>query len=331
MKLNPDIPNHCSIIAKYLAQEMTVSEAKEFETIVNSHPENMVLVEDFRRDWKQIGNITMKKPNVDKAWQNLSGKLKEEDLVGSVNVRPLFNQMWLRATAAVVVILVATSAFLFTNLLNQSVTIQSSAEPTTLVHSLTDGSVIYLEPNTTITYAKRFGRRSRSISLDGDAFFEVAHNTQIPFVVETTNAQVQVLGTSFTVRAGKDSIFEVLVQTGSVNVESKARKAKGVVALAGDRVTLANSELTKISGVVSPESKYKTSRLQFKDEQLSSIVQVLNKTFGSNIIVDTYQVGSRRLTVTFVDSSIDSMVEVICAALGLEAKYENSTITLWQP
>jgi len=331
MKLNLDRPNHCSIIAKYLAQEMTVSEVKEFETMVNSHPENRVLVEDFRRDWKQIGNITMKKPNVDKAWQNLSGKLKDEDLVESVNVRPLFNQMWLRATAAVVVILVVTSAFLFTNLLNQSVTIQSSAEPTTLVHSLTDGSLVYLDPNSTISYSKRFGRRSRSISLEGDAFFEVAHNPQIPFVVETTSAQVQVLGTSFTVKAGKDSIFEVLVQTGSVNVESKARKAKGVVALAGDRVTLANNELTKISGVVSPESKYKTSRLQFKDEQLSSIVQVLNKTFGSNIIVDTYQVGSRRLTVTFVDSSIDSMVEVICAALGLEAKYENSTITLWQP
>jgi len=331
MKLNLDIPTHCSLIARYLAQEMTASEANDFEVMVSSSPHNMVLLEDFRRDWKQIGNITMKQPNVDKAWQNLSSKLNEEALVESVNVRPLHKQAWLMATAAVAVVLVIASTFLFTSILNQNITIQSTAEPTTLVHSLTDGSVIYLEPNTTITYSKRFGKRSRSISLDGEAFFEVAHNPQIPFVVETTSAQVQVLGTSFTVKAIKDSNFEVLVQTGSVNVEAKARKANRVIALAGDRVTMANNELTKTSGVVSPELRYKASRIQFKDEQLASIVKVLNKSFGANIVVDSYSVGYRRLTVTFVDSSIDSMVEVICAALGLEAKYENNTIILWQP
>jgi ferric-dicitrate binding protein FerR (iron transport regulator) len=332
MKFNIDKPDHCSAIAKYLAGEMTSSEANGFEAIVNSHPENAMLVNDFRNDWKQIGNTQMNTPNVDNAWHKLITKLDEESLVEKSSIKSIgYGKPWLRVVAAVAIVLVVGSAFLFTGLLNRSIVIQSTSEPSTLVHTLADGSVVYLEPNTTLTYTKAFGKRNRDVSLDGEAFFDVSRNPELPFVIETSTAQVKVLGTSFSVKSTKDSGFEVLVQTGSVNVESKAAKTKGLIALAGDRVTLANNQLTKTRELTPPQLKHKIQRLQFKDEQLATIVQVLNKTYDANIVVESYEVGSRRLTVTFVDNSVESIVEVICAALGLESNFENSTIILRQP
>lgn len=329
MKLNLNIPDHCSTIAKYLAGEMTDAEAKNFEAMVNAYPENVMLVNDFRNDWNQIGNTQMNTPNVDNAWHKLITKLDEESLVEESNIKSIiYGKPWLRVVAAIAIVLVVGSAFLFTGLLNRSIVIQSTSEPSTLVHTLSDGSVIYLESNTTLTYTKGFGKRNRNVSLDGEAFFDVSRNPELPFVIETSSAQIRVLGTSFSVKSTKDSEFEVLVQTGSVNVESKAGKSKGLIALAGDRVKLANNQLTKTRELTPPQLKHKTQRLQFKDEQLATIVRVLNKTYDANIVLESYEVGNRRLTVTFVDNSVESIVQVICAALGLESKYENSTIIL---
>lgn len=81
-----------------------------------------------------------------------------------------------------------------------------------------DGTRVFLNAGTTISYPERFGLSERRVHLDGEAYFEVAHNPRRPFVVETSdNASVRVLGTEFDVKAYRsDPTISVVLIQGSV-------------------------------------------------------------------------------------------------------------------
>lgn len=328
MKLNINIPKHRNDIAKHLAGEMLPEEDKAFVTMVNSHPDNYALLDNMKKDWKLLDQYQAKSPNVDKAWQTLQAKLQNEEPFRNSLKTPFYQQGWTQWVAAVVVIVIVSSIFL-TRAIWGDTTIQTFSDPNTLVHTLADGSTVYLEANSTLTYSNRFGRNEREVTLKGEAFFDVVPDATRPFVVETKDARVQVLGTSFLVKSVSNSNFEVIVQTGTVNVSTRNDRDPKLIANAGDRIALIKNQLTKTTGQVAPSLKFKQQRFQFKDESLGNIIQVINKTYGVNIVLGSPDIGDRMLTVTFMNNSVPSMVEVICAALQLDAKFENNAITLW--
>ena len=95
---------------------------------------------------------------------------------------------------------------------------------------LPDGSIVWLNSQTTLTYDENFGKKDRKVTLDGEAYFEVAHNKEIPFYVQTENIKVQVTGTKFDVCSykGSNSFIARLIE-GSINLLNqqwqKERKA----------------------------------------------------------------------------------------------------------
>ena len=70
-----------------------------------------------------------------------------------------------------------------------------------LAATLPDGSTVELNSGARLSYARAFGGKARTVRLTGEAFFDVAHDAQKPFMVKTFNADVTVLGTRFNVRA----------------------------------------------------------------------------------------------------------------------------------
>lgn len=90
---------------------------------------------------------------------------------------------------------------------------------------LPDGSVIWLNSQTTLTYDEDFGKKDRKVTLDGEAYFEVAHNKEIPFYVQTENIKVQVTGTKFDVCSykGSNSFIARLIE-GSINLLTNSAK-----------------------------------------------------------------------------------------------------------
>ena len=85
--------------------------------------------------------------------------------------------------------------------------------------TLADGTRVWLNAQSTLTYASNFGRRERNVELDGEAYFEVAKNKDIPFYVHTEMNKVKVVGTCFNVCAYKDSKeFETTLVEGIVDI-----------------------------------------------------------------------------------------------------------------
>ena len=98
---------------------------------------------------------------------------------------------------------------------------------------LPDGSVVWLNSQTTLTYDEDFGKKDRKVTLDGEAYFEVAHNKEIPFYVQTENIKVQVTGTKFDVCSykGSNSFIARLIE-GSINLlTNNAKEEKPITSL----------------------------------------------------------------------------------------------------
>jgi ferric-dicitrate binding protein FerR (iron transport regulator) len=333
MKLDINIPDHNIKLAKYLAGEMDTSERQEFEQIISAHNENELLVKEMRNDWKRIGSHRITKDvDVDKAWSNVFTKLDSESLLSTPKELSTQRFGWVKWAAAAALIIGISSALL-TEIwkMNQEIVVQTHTDPSTLVHPLPDGSVVYLANNSTLSYFNNFGKESRKISLQGEAFFDVSPNKNIPFQIETGDALIKVLGTSFTVKANQPGNFELIVETGTVSISSKEKDAQTLIAQAGDWVTIVDNRFTKTTTIDKSHLQWKNKRLQFKDETISTIIQVINKDYGTNIILEPSHLGGKRITVSFQNSNISSIVEVICATLNLDSKHIDNTIILSLP
>lgn len=328
MKLNINIQQHSELIAKYISGEMSDKEKIDFEQLVALHPENEQLINDFKTDWNLMGGSNLKRPNVNLAWDSMINKLESENLVDKPMATPVYKMQWVQMAAAMLAVFIVSSVFLLSGIWSNDYTIRSSSDPSTLVQTLADGSTVYLKPNTEITYSKKFGTKNRRITLDGEAFFDVSSNPNLPFEIVTNDATVRVVGTSFTVKSANEEDFEVVVETGTVSISSKSNKNQSMIATAGDRVTLSNNKLSKSAAIDKSYQIWKTQRLQFKDETLANIALVINKNYKTNIMLESASLENRRITVTFYNNSINSIVEVMCAALNLEAQYSENAIVL---
>ena len=86
---------------------------------------------------------------------------------------------------------------------------------------LSDGSKVWLNAASSITFPAAFIGKERKVTITGEAYFEVAHNAAIPFIVEKGNTSVLVLGTHFNVNAYDDeTTLNVTLLEGSVNVRN---------------------------------------------------------------------------------------------------------------
>jgi ferric-dicitrate binding protein FerR (iron transport regulator) len=95
--------------------------------------------------------------------------------------------------------------------------ITAHADNKILKDTLPDGSVITLNKNASLVYPEKFKGDTRSVSLTGEAFFEISPNKEKPFVIGVNDVMVKVVGTSFNIRSSRGTT-EVIVESGIVQV-----------------------------------------------------------------------------------------------------------------
>ncbi|TRX54786.1 DUF4974 domain-containing protein [Fulvivirga sp. M361] len=149
---------------------------------------------------------------------------------------------------------------------------------------LPDGTSVMLNSGSTLAYTVPFEEKTRSVSLSGEAFFDVIRDEKKPFIIETAGLQTQVLGTSFNIRGYTgDSFVSVSVLSGSVQLSSAGLNhrilkpnERGIYHEALDRI-----ELTSFD----PDEATNWTRgvLSFKDESLITIFNELERWYGVKI------------------------------------------------
>lgn len=144
---------------------------------------------------------------------------------------------------------------------------------------LPDASIVYLNSNSSMQVYASFGKKQRQVALSGEAFFEVAHNTELPFVVHAKNTEVSVLGTQFNISAyDEDRHVETTLLSGSVEVgadQNRLRIKPGQQAVVHSSNTIQLRENVDMGNVLAWRDGY----FRFMDESIRIIMTDLAKWY----------------------------------------------------
>lgn len=275
-----------------------------------------------------------KQEKTNQAWNRVYTRLDNDGLIPETNrqttLRPALLK-WGMATAAVVALCIGFSAIYLADKAPspaQALLTQQNKERSTLVTTLEDGSIVYLTEATSLQYPEHFATEKREVSLRGDALFDIAGNRQRPFLIETEEVRVEVLGTAFNVKTnGTATPFELSVQRGLVKVILK-KDGQDIYVKAGETVTLLERKLHLRNTPNSEQFAGYTRNIRFKDERLADILRVINLQDKSVQMLTSPGLGERKLTVTFANESPETMAELICMALNLKYAREKNTFTI---
>ncbi len=279
--------------------------------------------------------VKKNKNKTDLAWQQLYNRLETDGLLPATQGKSIRLRRTLYGYASVILLLIGIGYGFFYLKNDPSYTGQhflskTNNEPGLLVTTLQDGSIIYLAGNTTLRYPEQFEAGKREVVLSGDALFEVEGNPAQPFLIDTENVSIEVIGTAFSVKNSIPSQFELTVKCGEVKVTLK-KDGRFHYVKAGEKATLDPSGLIVEASSAITSLSIHDQQFHFKDEQLKHVIRVLNLHWPETRIILDPAIADRQLTVTFTDHEPELMAELICLALNLNYSREKDQLFISAP
>lgn len=304
---------------------------------------NDILLSQFSEDdgaetvsyWKKIGTQPDRedKPDVDRAWNKLSSRLKSDGLIPSP-AEPATRTLWPALLRIASVVLVIVTLGISAGLIYKSgtfarkTTIATTADEKNKLITLPDGSSIWLNRNSELSYRESFGKKKRNVTLRGEAFFEIAHNADLPFTVDAGKARVRVVGTSFNVitENGNNEV-EVFVKTGRVMLsgnsgENAVMLDPGFVGITGGSkpVKILNDNINYMS--------WKEERLEYTGQTLDVVFRDLKRVYNIDIIAGDSTITENTWTSPIDSQSPETIVRIICASFNLNYSKEGNVYHL---
>jgi transmembrane sensor len=166
---------------------------------------------------------------------------------------------------------------------------------------LPDGTHVYLNAGSRLIYPEFFADKTREVFLVGEAFFDVEHNEQQPFVVQTTDIRIRVLGTRFNVSAyPSDNIIETVLTSGKVRLEQNntGMFTETTVLSPGQLAAFSKKERTTRLKEVDIENYtlWKEGLLKFESTDLSRVVKRLERYFNIRFRYDNPFLGGIKIS-----------------------------------
>lgn len=150
---------------------------------------------------------------------------------------------------------------------------------------LTDGTKVWLNAATSLRYPTNFNGKERRVELNGEAYFEVAHNKQMPFKVVTGKQTVTVLGTHFNIKsyADDDAITTTLLQ-GSVKVaDSQTNTSKLLVPGKKAELFSGTTDISIADANVDQIMAWKNGYFIFDDQDIKSIMKLISRWYDVDV------------------------------------------------
>lgn len=209
----------------------------------------------------------------------------------------------------------------------------SSSKPERIY--LIDGSTVILEKGATLVYKPSLNDETREVSLEGNAFFDIAKDPKRPFMVHTGGIVTKVLGTSFEVKADpKLDDIHVAVRTGKVSVyrDGYPGTAQTVYVLPHQEVVYYKKEQNLVFQSNAPAQLLTAPTaeivfLNFEDEPVNAILDQLGKMYHIHILSNRDSLSNCRLTTSLQNEKLTDQLSIICKAVN--AGYEMKGDTVW--
>jgi transmembrane sensor len=190
---------------------------------------------------------------------------------------------------------------------------------------LSDGTAVTLAPESRIRVAADFGTQRRDVYLEGEAYFDVVHDTTRPFTVFAANASVRDIGTAFAVRSySDDRAVRVVVSDGSVAMSGAGLLTAGDVG----RLTADGRTTVRHGTDVEVLLGWVHGRLAFEDAPLAQVLSDLRRWYGVRAEVADSSLARLPFTGSLAGAAPSSAVDLVAATFGLRVRQENGRTLL---
>lgn len=196
--------------------------------------------------------------------------------------------------------------------------------------TLPDSSRVVLGPQSTLVVPGTFGTGDRTVTLTGDAYFNVRHDASKPFRVNSGSAVVEDIGTTFTIESDAASLATVSVVEGSVRLSRTDVRTAPVVLGAGDRGVLERSGETRVEQNVvrAEDTEWISGRLSFRDAPLSRITAEMERWYGLKVRVADSSMLRRKVTTSFEGESVDKALQILELTIGAKITRAGDSIII---
>lgn len=206
-----------------------------------------------------------------------------------------------------------------------------TAKDNTGEFTLPDGTRVWLNGESRLSYPAEFSGREREVSLCGEAFFEVCRDTLRPFRVRMNSLQVEVLGTSFdAIGYAWASCDEVILKSGSVRV-THSSQARPVLLEPNEKLRLDRADNTLRVETVDAENycRWFEPRLIFDSAPLGDILINLERRYHTEIAFPATIPADTRLSFTVYREPLENILEVMGTLLPIGYEIRDERVTVW--
>lgn len=324
--MNEQQPITEELLGKYLAQETDAQESALVEAWLKKDVANQKEFDDYKYILAQIAISKAEKPaeqinvNIDAAWKKVKSQM-QPTITPKVAVIKSTKQVFftpIRIAASITLLLAGILALFLSK--NEPEIISLKTTQNTLEQTLPDGSVVFLNVNTNLSYSSDFEGDIREINLTGEAFFKVQRNESKPFIIHANGSDIRVLGTSFNVKAYTKNV-KVSVESGKVEFR---HEKKQTLLVKGEEAEFEAEKDTIRKAVMIDKNTfaYKTRTFVFEDSSLEHVINVLSENYHTKIVLKNNNIKSCRLTTTFANETLPNALNVIAETLNLKVTLE---------
>ncbi len=324
MEMNDATPT--ALIGKYLAGNLTEAERVRLMDWVEAAPANRAYLEEMIQLWSVAGQYHVPyKSNTPQAWLALEKRLFSNESATIPSPPLSFEQMpnkpgrlsirrFALSAAAVILLLISVGIWLFfpfSTPTDRMIVVQT-AKDTHRQLELPDGSTIWLNENTRLTYEQSF--KNRVLTLEGEAYFEVAHQNGQSFTVLSNGVATVVLGTAFNVRAyAREPRVEVTVHSGKVELRKADAPDEKVQLTSGtsgwfEKPTATISQAEK---PISNADAWRNQRLEFNNTPMREVLEAARRYYGVEIEVVNEAILNCPLTSNFEGAAFENFVSTL--------------------
>jgi len=322
------------LLAKYLSGNASLEERQQIEEWRNENPEEFL---SFSEAWEASHIASF---DAQKAKASVMGRISAQQKFkeNASATKGVSFKVW--AVAASLVLLVGLAYFFYSGGIGLSGADEVADGWATATTGkgeskdvkLSDGSVVSMTGSSTLRYPLEFGEERRVV-FEGKAFFDITPDAAHAFKVETADALVTVVGTSFQVKTEAEARYsEVTVETGIVSL---TKKPQPNVAEKPVKIDLYPGE----TGVVKRETRgvsktknlnqnylaWKTNKMVFNKASMKEVVATISEVYDVEVKLASNDLADCRLTATFDKKPIREVMEVISQTFSFDVKASKNT------
>lgn len=323
---------NAELIARCLDKSASEAEKQELLQWINESKENESLYftmkelyeagnwNTLRQEADTIGNWQQLRTKIDES--NQPAKNKKFRIIHLVKYAAI---LVLGAVISVMFLKLNSSKNINPEFKNQIVT--GIGERSQLV--LPDGTKVWVNSCSSVSYKYDYGTNSRNVYLEGEAYFKVTKNEELPFIVHTQGAEIKALGTAFNVTAYHNDVeLSAVLLEGSISFKQVGNENAQVIK-PGEKITYSKStQLTNIEEV-NAESyvAWSNGETSFEHLKMDEITKRLQRNYHVTFVLQNEKIKNMHFTGTFRNyESLEQILKVISTNTDLNCKIIRDTV-----